>query len=141
MRPILFCSWDISQHGKWIPPSPNSDGLPVWRHFQNGVSEISEITFSPISRLGYIETRSWCLYPYVEDEESNDEITNRYDSWFTRNSKWLSFKPAKITFSAIFWLSGSVDNCSWALILHYDICDLAWCYLISVGHLGIQNGY
>ena len=36
MRPILFCSWDLSEHEKWMPPSPNWDGLPVGRHFQNG---------------------------------------------------------------------------------------------------------
>ena len=37
MRSILFCfSWDLSEHEKWMPPSPNWDGLPVGRHFQNG---------------------------------------------------------------------------------------------------------
>ena len=36
MRPILFCSWDLSEHEKWMPPSPNWDGLPVGRHFLNG---------------------------------------------------------------------------------------------------------
>ena len=36
MRPILFCSWDLSEHEKWMPPSPNWDGRPVGRHFQNG---------------------------------------------------------------------------------------------------------
>ena len=36
MRTILFCSWDLSEHEKWMPPSPNWDGLPVGRHFQNG---------------------------------------------------------------------------------------------------------
>ena len=36
MRPILFCSWDLSEHEKWMPPSPNWDGLLVGRHFQNG---------------------------------------------------------------------------------------------------------
>ena len=35
MRPILFCPWDLSEHEKWMPPSPNWDGLPVGRHFQN----------------------------------------------------------------------------------------------------------
>ena len=29
VRPILFCSWDLSEHEKWMPPSPNWD-------FQNG---------------------------------------------------------------------------------------------------------
>ena len=36
LRPILFCSLDPSKHEKWMPPSPNWDELPVWRHFQNG---------------------------------------------------------------------------------------------------------
>ena len=36
MRPILLCSWDLSEHEKWMPPSPNWDGLPVGHHFQNG---------------------------------------------------------------------------------------------------------
>ena len=36
MRPILCCSWDLSEHEKWMLPSPNWDGLPVGRHFQNG---------------------------------------------------------------------------------------------------------
>ena len=34
MKPILFCSWDLSKHEKWMPPSLNWDGLPVGRHFQ-----------------------------------------------------------------------------------------------------------
>ena len=33
MRPILFCSWDLSEHEKWMPPSPNWDGLPVGTPF------------------------------------------------------------------------------------------------------------
>ena len=37
VRPILICSWDLSEHEKWMPPSPsNWEGLPVGRHFQNG---------------------------------------------------------------------------------------------------------
>ena len=32
MRPILYCFWDLSEHEKWMPPSPNWDGLPVGRH-------------------------------------------------------------------------------------------------------------
>ena len=36
MKHILFCSWDLSEHEKWISPSLNLDGLPVGRHFQNG---------------------------------------------------------------------------------------------------------
>ena len=43
VRPILCCSCDLSEHEKWMPPSPNWDGLPMGRHFQ-----ISGITFSPI---------------------------------------------------------------------------------------------
>ena len=39
VRPILFCSLDPSKHEKWMPPSPNWDELPVWRHFQNGRHE------------------------------------------------------------------------------------------------------
>ena len=38
MRHTLFCSWDLSEHEKWISPSPNLDGLPVGRHFQNVVN-------------------------------------------------------------------------------------------------------
>ena len=29
IKPILFCYWDLSQHEKWMPPSPNWDGLPI----------------------------------------------------------------------------------------------------------------
>ena len=29
MKPILVCYWDISQYKKWMPPSPNWDGLPI----------------------------------------------------------------------------------------------------------------
>ena len=36
MRPILFSSSDLSEHEKWMPPSPNWNGLPVGRHFENG---------------------------------------------------------------------------------------------------------
>ena len=36
IRPILFCSWNLYEHEKWISPSPNWDGQPVGRHFQNG---------------------------------------------------------------------------------------------------------
>ena len=36
IRPILFCSWNLSEHEKWMSPSPNWDVQPVGRHFQNG---------------------------------------------------------------------------------------------------------
>ena len=56
MTPIVFCYWDPHQHEKWMPPSPNWDGLPVGRNFQNG-HQRSEITFSSITQhLGSIET-------------------------------------------------------------------------------------
>ena len=29
MKPLLFCHWDLYQHEKWMPPSPNWDGLPI----------------------------------------------------------------------------------------------------------------
>ena len=47
MRPILFWSWDLSEHEKWMPPSSNWEGLPVGRH----LVEISRITFSPITQF------------------------------------------------------------------------------------------
>ena len=49
MKPILFCYWDLFQHEKWMPPSPNWDGLPIWRHLKNGHQQ-SEITLSPITQ-------------------------------------------------------------------------------------------
>ena len=36
ITPILLCFWDLSEHEKWMPPSPNWDRQPVGRHFQNG---------------------------------------------------------------------------------------------------------
>ena len=36
IRPILFCSWNLSEHEKWMSPSPNWDVQPVGCHFQNG---------------------------------------------------------------------------------------------------------
>ena len=29
MGPVLFCSWDLYHHEKWMPPSPKWDGLSV----------------------------------------------------------------------------------------------------------------
>ena len=49
MKPIVFCYWDLHQHENWMPPSPNWDGLPLGRHFQNG-HQRSEITFSSITQ-------------------------------------------------------------------------------------------
>ena len=62
MKPIIFCSWDLSQHEKRMPPSPNWDGLLVWRHFQNGVSEISEIMFSPLTGVPCFEDEEWLVH-------------------------------------------------------------------------------
>ena len=33
MKPILFYYWDLSQHEKCMPPSPNLDGLPIMTPF------------------------------------------------------------------------------------------------------------
>ena len=46
VRHILFCSWNMSEHEKWRPPSPNWDGLPV-----GPPSKFSGITFSPITQF------------------------------------------------------------------------------------------
>ena len=48
---ILFCYRDLSQHEKWIPPSPNWDGLHtcIWRHVPIG-RQRSEISLSPITQ-------------------------------------------------------------------------------------------
>ena len=55
MKPVLFCHWDLYQHEKWMPPSPNWDGLPIWHHFQNG-HQRSKITFLFVTYyLGSIE--------------------------------------------------------------------------------------
>ena len=99
MRPILFCSWDLSEHEKWMPPSPNWDGLPVGRHFQNGhLKNLWNYIFA--SNLVYRRDRDkilvsksmlvWMRNPMIT-------LINPYDSWLTRISKWLPSKPAKIT--------------------------------------------
>ena len=41
MQPILFCYWDLSQDKKWMPPSPNWDGLPIYDAiFKMATSEV-----------------------------------------------------------------------------------------------------
>ena len=44
MKPILFCYWDLSQHEKCMPPSPNLDGLTYMTPFSK-LPQQSEITF------------------------------------------------------------------------------------------------
>ena len=50
IQPILFCYWAQSQHDKWMPPSPNWDVLPIWRHHVNlqGLFTIINIIISII---------------------------------------------------------------------------------------------
>ena len=89
MRPILFCSWDLSEHEKWMPPSPNWDGLPV--------DYIYMYVFPPylrsIDRDKILVSKSmfmWMRNPMIT-------LKSPYDSWLTQNSKWLPSKPAEIT--------------------------------------------
>ena len=40
-KAILFCHWDLSQHEKPMPPSPDWDGLPIYSTiFKMAVSEV-----------------------------------------------------------------------------------------------------
>ena len=86
VRPILFCSY-LSEHKKWMPPSPNWDGLPVGRHFQydhhqnvwnyifanNSVSRIDRDTIL-MSKPMFM----WMRKPMIT-------LRNLYDAWLTRN--------------------------------------------------------
>ena len=94
MRPILFCSWDLSEHKKWMPPSPNWDGLPVGRHFQNGRHQnlwnyiFANNSVSIIDRDNILMSKPMFMLmrnPMIT-------LTNLYDAWLTRTSK-----PAEIT--------------------------------------------
>ena len=87
MRPILFCSWDLSKHEKWMPPSPNWDGLPVGRHFQNGRHQnlwnyiFANNSVSRIDRDKILLSKPmfmWMRNPMIT-------LTNLYDAWLTRN--------------------------------------------------------
>ena len=46
---MLFCHWDLSQHKKWMPPSPNWDGLHYDVIFKMAASEV-KLRFSDITR-------------------------------------------------------------------------------------------
>ena len=99
MKCMLFCHLDLSQHKKWMPPAPNLDGLPICRHFQNG-RQWSKILFSHITQHIWISGLDkdkilvfkpmffWMMNPMMTQ--------NPYNSWLTRNSKWLSLKPVEI---------------------------------------------
>jgi len=103
MRPILFCSWNLSQHEKWMPPSPNWDGLPVCRLFQNDVLNKRNYVFAYNSASSIDRDEILVSTPiFLEMMSTMMTPINCYDSWLTQNSKCLSLKPAKITFSAIF---------------------------------------
>ena len=94
---ILFLG--LVRNEKWMPPSPNWDGLPVGRHFQNGHHQnLWNYIFA--SNSVYRRDRDkilvskpmlvWMRNPMIT-------LINPYDSWLTRNSKWLPSQPAKIT--------------------------------------------
>ena len=57
MGPGLFCSWDSPEHEKWMPPSPNWDGLSM--SFTKWPPENPEITFAYNS--GSKKYRNWIL--------------------------------------------------------------------------------
>ena len=87
MRPILFCSWDLSEHETWMPPSPNWDGLPVGRHFQNGHHKnvwnyiFANNSVSRIDRDKVLMSKPmfmWMRNPMIT-------LKNLYDAWLTRN--------------------------------------------------------
>ena len=99
MRPILFCSWDLSEHAKWMRQSPNLDGLPVGRHFQNGRHQnLWNYIFAYNSAFRRDRDTTLVSKPMLVWMR-NPMITliNPYDSWLTRNSKWLPSQPATIT--------------------------------------------
>ena len=99
MRPILFCSWDLSEHEKWMPQSPNWNGLPVERHFQNGHHQnLWNYIFAYNSDSGIDRDKILLSKPmFMWMRNPMITLINLYDSWLTRNSKWLPSKPAKIT--------------------------------------------
>ena len=80
MKPIVFCYWDLHQHEKWMPPSPNWDGLPVGRHFQNG-HQWSEITFSSMTQQSLFWEMCSVLQGHNYLLESDDGITINRDIW------------------------------------------------------------
>ena len=70
--------------------------------FKMAAIEMSGNTFSPMTHsLGYImyiEIRFWCLNPmFMWMRNPMITLKHPYDSWLTRNSKWLPSKSAEIT--------------------------------------------
>ena len=98
MKPILFCYWNLSYYKKWMPPSPNWDGLPILRHFLNG-RQRSEMTFSLITlHLRQTETTFWFLNPCFSGwriQWCHWKLLVNY--WSTWNSKWMSLKSTEMT--------------------------------------------
>ena len=96
MKPMLFCHLDLSQHKKWMPPAPNCDGLPICGHFQMTTSEVKfcfrTLLTSRLDRDKILVVNPmfiWMMNPMMT-------LKNPYNSWLTRNSKWLSLKPVEI---------------------------------------------
>ena len=77
------------QHEQWMPQSPNWNGLPIWRHCQNGHHR-SEITILSITQqLGLIETIffkwvhilvTWqaAIFPQLYGQVSMTLVTTRF---------------------------------------------------------------
>ena len=56
MIPILFCSWDLSEHEKWMPDHHLIGMDYMWDAiFKMATTEISGITFSPITQNSKID--------------------------------------------------------------------------------------
>ena len=86
MRPI-FCIWDLSEHEKWMPTSPNWDGLFVGRHFKNDRHQnfwnyiFANNSVSRIDRDNILMSKPmfmWMRNPMIT-------LKNLYDAWLTRN--------------------------------------------------------
>ena len=71
MRPILFCSWDLSEHEKWMPPSPNWDGLSVGRHFQYGPHRNQwNYYVTKLADMSTSESTGLFAYAYIDSQEA-----------------------------------------------------------------------
>ena len=72
---------ELLEHEKWMPLSQNWDGLHALPHFQNGVGEISEITFSPITASGIERDEILLSTPMLlKMRNPMMTLTNLYDS-------------------------------------------------------------
>ena len=85
MKPMLFCHLDLSQHKKWM------------HQHQIGMDYLYAVVFTHYSASGIDRDKIlvskpmffWMMNPMMT-------LKNPYNSWLTRNSKWLSLKPVEI---------------------------------------------